>query len=314
MKPYKGKLPSGLESDIKRYFDDVQHSSGEPQAVDFDQDGVYDRIHSSIEKGSSSKRIRRNMYYAACIAALLVLVPAAFYFYPRFPASTQYVHILQREALPGSVTKIELSDGTQVWLNAGSKLRFPKSFAKGNREVTLEGEAYFDVAHDKSRPFLIHSGGMITKVLGTSFNISSYKESEKFRLTVLTGKVAVYRDEAPEGGGSGQVALLTANQELIYSKTQRQSSRQGKVAKPADAVAWKEGKLIFKDEELKEVIQRLERHFAVSISIDDIQNCPVTVNFDNEPLDRVLRVLSQVVNGKIEYRNGRYELTDVHCQ
>ena len=178
----------------------------------------------------------------------------------------------------------------------------------------LEGEAYFEVKHDPEKPFLIHTETMVTQVLGTSFNVSSYPKAAQIKVTVLSGKVAVYERLASGRAVAGKVHFLEANQEVVYQKNLHQFLKIKNEIKSTDAAAWREGNLMFKSAELSEIIQRLERHYGITITTDAELNCPVTVNFNKEPLDRVMRVLAQLVNGQLTYKNGQYHLGGVLCQ
>ncbi|TDQ11520.1 FecR family protein [Pedobacter metabolipauper] len=314
MKPVNGKLPNDLEKKIKQYFDEVQKQPVDIDQVDFDQSKVHQKIHASIHTRERFKNLRQIFKYAASIAIFVSLTAVAFHFYSKPSGILQQSAMLEKKASDGNIIKMQLPDGTQVWLNAGSRLLFPAQFDADKREVTLEGEAYFDVRHDAKKPFLIHTQNMVTQVLGTSFNVSSYRQNNSIKVTVLSGKVAVYENSETGKPKPNGVLFVTANQEIVYSKSKKQFYPHKDAVKPADAAAWKEGNLIFKDTEIDEVVQRLERHYAIQIQMDPALDCPVTVNFDHEPLSRVLRVLAQLVNGRILYKDGRYHLTDVICQ
>jgi transmembrane sensor len=266
---------------------------------------------------SPSKRFLNQYSWVLGTAATVFLIGILAYV---FFVSTQSVHKplvfakLEKKSAPGVLTKIDLPDGSEIWLNAGSTITYPAQFDTDVREVKLEGEAYFNIQHDQKRPFLIHSATMVTQVLGTSFNISSYPDNQQIKVTVLSGKVAVYERGANGKAVSGKVHFVEANQEVMYQKHSHQFFTVKKEIKSIDAAAWKEGNLIFKSTELSEVIQRLERHYGTTIQTDVVLDCPVTVNFNKEPLDRVMRVLAQLVNGQLEYKDGQYHLTGILCQ
>ncbi len=311
MKAAKGKVSPELEEKIIKYFDDAQGQAGETRESNFGSDHTYQRIEASISRKEKSFLIRTWPYQAAAAALLISLISI---FYQHSGNDQNQLAMQEKKVATGSLSRIELPDGTEIWLNAGSKIRFPDQFAEDKREVTLEGEAFFNVKHEEKRPFLIHTQDMITQVLGTSFNISSYPQEQQIKVTVLSGKVAVYEQAKPGQVNAAQPLFLTANQQGLYSKTRRSLTLNKKAVKSAEAVAWKEGNLIFKDTELREVVQRLERRYAVQIEMDTSLRCPVTVNFNNEPLERVMRVLAQLVDGQMAYKAGHYQLTGVVCQ
>jgi len=251
------------------------------------------------------------MVAAACLIVTLTYV---IFISPRSFTEPKTVAKLEKISAPGELTKIDLPDGSRIWLNAGSSISYPEQFSSEKREVKLEGEAYFDVKHDPEKPFLIHTETMVTQVLGTSFNVSSYPQDQQIKVTVLSGKVAVYERGTVSKTAVGKVHFLESNQELVYQKALHQFMKVQNKTRPADAAAWKDGNLIFKSVELSEVVRRLGRHYGITIRTDAELDCPVTANFNKEPLERVMRVLAQLVNGQLSYKNGQYHLTGVLCQ
>lgn len=158
----------------------------------------------------------------------------------------------------GGYYQISLSDGTRVWLNASSSLRYPASFeAKEPRIVELIGEAYFEVSHEPSRPFLVKSPTQQVEVLGTKFNLSAYSDDEFVRTTLLEGAVRVY-----DSARKHAVALLPGQQST------QQSGMDGLEVQFADteeAIAWKEGYFKFNDESLESIMKKISRWYNVDV-------------------------------------------------
>lgn len=161
----------------------------------------------------------------------------------------------------GGQYQMTLQDGTKVWLNAGSSLRFPASFPGNERNVTLTGEAYFEVAKDKARPFFVTvnsaSGAPMTvRVLGTHFNINAYTDEQQNIVTLLEGAVKVGCGEAN--------ALLAPGKEAILNKA------SGKInIKDGDtegAIAWKNGYFLFENEKIESIMRQISRWYNVEIS------------------------------------------------
>ncbi|MFD2886252.1 FecR family protein [Chitinophaga cymbidii] len=150
----------------------------------------------------------------------------------------------------GGQYRIVLEDGTGVWLNAASSLRFPSSFMGNERVVEITGEAYFEVAKDVSRPFRVNFNGNTVEVLGTHFNIMAYPDEEKSKVTLLEGKVAV-------SNPAGRRLLQPGMQALIGSTI---STRRANVE---DAVAWKNGYFIFDNEDIHSIVRKLARWYDV---------------------------------------------------
>lgn len=153
-----------------------------------------------------------------------------------------------------------LSDGTQVWLNAASELTYPPSFDGKARVVYLTGEAYFDVKNAEKIPFIIHTGKVVTKVLGTAFNIRAYPEQSDVRVEVKRGKVQVSK-------GNKVMATLIPGQSVNVPAGEK--AAELKTVKAEEVAEWTSGKLHYRDQSLKEILIDLERHFNVQIEIPD---------------------------------------------
>ncbi|UOE51334.1 FecR domain-containing protein [Mucilaginibacter sp. SMC90] len=153
----------------------------------------------------------------------------------------------------GGKYEIELPDGTKVWLNAASSLRYPVSFAGQSREVELTGEAYFEVAKDKTRPFTVSASNQKVTVLGTHFNINAYKDEPRIATTLLEGSVKVSYGENHALLAPGQQSSLTEGK-LTVTETDTYV-----------ATAWKDGKLAFMRTDLKTVLRQISRWYNVDI-------------------------------------------------
>jgi ferric-dicitrate binding protein FerR (iron transport regulator) len=184
-----------------------------------------------------------------------------------------------------------LSDGTVVWLNGESKLYYPSTFSGSTREVTLEGEAFFEVAKDSLKPFLIEAQQSLTQVLGTSFNVRAYEGEETVEVAVLTGKVAFKAQEVE----SSQTLLLPGCSG-IYHK----SGNRVKKVKNEDEnfLSWKTGTLTFGRTPLAKVAADLSRHYKKEIRIEDatISTLQITTSFSGQTLLQVLDEISLLLN------------------
>jgi len=159
----------------------------------------------------------------------------------------------------GGQYQLVLPDGSKVWLNAASSLKYPTAFTGKERSVELTGEAYFEVAKSSSQPFLVKVGGMQVDVLGTSFNINSYSDEASIRTTLLEGSVRIHR-------GSGKVLLQPGQQAQV--ETAPNASAEIRVIHDADldkVMAWKNGFFNFQDASLEEVMRQLQRWYDIEI-------------------------------------------------
>lgn len=250
--------------------------------------------YSTLERGASNSPTRYNpfakfSFRVACILAMaiglgylsgwLVSVPVI----PELHSPVrEYVH---HKTIPGVKSHLTLADGSLVILNSGSELRYIKNFEKGRREVQLKGEAFFRVAKDSLRPFIVHSRETSTTALGTSFNVKAY-EGETLDVSLLTGKVAINREELMEE----PITLLPG--EALKINTEK--NRLEKTGFDQELVmGWTKKRIIFQETPLMEAIRVLENWYGVQISIKNRPLNPVLLSgkFQDETLENVLEGL-----------------------
>ncbi|TKC06637.1 DUF4974 domain-containing protein [Pedobacter polaris] len=158
----------------------------------------------------------------------------------------------------GEQTQVRLPDGTLVFLNAGSSLKYPTSFAKiGRRQVFLTGEGYFEVAKDKVHPFIVKTDQQEVEVLGTHFNISSYDDEPATRTTLAEGSVNIIANGINKTLKSGEQAVLVNNNLSVIN------------INPEDVVAWKNGLFVFNDESLESIMRKVSRWYDVEVYYQD---------------------------------------------
>ncbi len=156
----------------------------------------------------------------------------------------------------GGEYRITLADGTRVWLNSQTKLRFPVKFFGDERKVFLEGEAYFQVAHNKNKPFRVVAQGQTIEVLGTGFNVSSYKDDGEIFTTLVEGKVKVLTGE------NKSLQLSPGEQSVFDVKSKGIEKRKVDVMQ---YVAWKDGKFVFEEQTLEQIMEKLSRWYDVNV-------------------------------------------------
>lgn len=194
----------------------------------------------------------------------------------------------QEHVIPkGERSLITLEDGTQVWINADSKLEYSHDFLNGpTRDVYLQGEAYFDVTSDKSRPFIVHVQGVEIKVLGTAFNVKGYQGEHKIEATLVHGKISF-------SGASADNVTLAANQRAVFLTEKKRLLVENNV-QTDNYTSWRKGVLVFDDQPLYEILPILERTFNVTIHTDQATSldCRFTASINNMSLDEVLELFS----------------------
>jgi transmembrane sensor len=198
----------------------------------------------------------------------------------------------------GGQYRIVLADGTKVWLNASSVLRYPAAFSGDDRVVEIAGEGYFEVAEDKRKPFKVISNGLEIAVLGTAFNISGYPEEQEIRATLVSGAVKVSAGN-PAAIGDQQQVMLSPGYEAVHTGSRLYTRK----AHLATATGWKDGLFVFSGTELRQAMQQLSRWYNLEIEYKG--DVPVTY-FSGEieksnPLSAVLEILKvSGLNFKIE--------------
>lgn len=199
----------------------------------------------------------------------------------------------------GGQYKLLLPDGTSVWLNSSTTIRFPVEFAGMERRIELSGEAYFEVAPNKAKPFIVVTPEEEVEVLGTHFNVSAYPD-ELSRTTLVEGKVKVSLQEA-KGRGASSVILLPGQQGIVTNNGINLQS-----VTIEDAVAWKNGNFMFNDEEISSVMRKIARWYDVEIVYaDPVHQIKIWGSLSRfKDISEVLQVieLTKLVKFKVEGR------------
>lgn len=217
----------------------------------------------------------------------------------------------------GSKSNLTLEDGTKIWINSGSTLKYPVSFENGTRDVFLTGEAYFEVAKEKSRQFIVHTNDLDIKVLGTKFNVKSYSDDETVETMLVSGKIVIEKQEsfkskspslplnmnerASYSKESGKITIYRPQQEEqkeLNKTTIELEKKQVKVSPlPQEYIeqfiGWKENKLVFNSVPFKTLVVKLERWYGVIITIEkeELNKFTFTGSFSNETLEQALEAL-----------------------
>jgi transmembrane sensor len=218
---------------------------------------------------------------------------------------------LNQVSIPlGSKSKIVLSDGSQVWLNSGSTIKYPGNFNRNRREIYFAGEAFFDIKRDESRPFIVRTSEINIKVLGTQFNVKSYPEENTVETTVISGSVEI--ETKPFNSLQKQHLKLQPNQKATFSKLTSELDVLTEANKPQKiepkpvgnvlitekintevVTAWKDDKLIFAKERFEDILTKLERWYDVDIILEDdkLRDYTYTGTFQKESLEQALDAL-----------------------
>ncbi|MFK7772948.1 MAG: FecR family protein [Saprospiraceae bacterium] len=194
----------------------------------------------------------------------------------------------QKVAVTDSTGNLTLVDGSKIAINSTSELDYPAKFSTEERRVKLNGEAFFDIAKNPEKPFIIESGDLIIRVLGTSFNVRNYGNEGMAEITVRSGRVEVSHKNG------GFTKILEANDQLTFDKKRRKIRAVSKDAN-LNALGWWSGKLVFDNEKMSRVKLAIERTYNIELDFTktEILNCPYTISNDvkSEGLEILLEVL-----------------------
>ena len=281
-----------------------------------------------------SKGIKRILAIAASLLFAFFIGRTVGYIYPSNENITLNPQHYQVTTPNGTRSELLLADGTKVWLNAGSTLKYAENYNKSKREVELTGEAFFQVKTDKSKPFTVTSSGLKIQALGTSFNIKAYPEDETLVATLVEGRLII---EGKSRRGSEFKYVLTPKQKLVCIKTAVKEPiitwRKDLAKDITDAdkepvtreishiriasnintelyTSWKDSRWIIEGEKLSNLVIMLERRYNVKILYepDELNILTFTGTIENETLEQVLHVLQLSAPLKYEFGTGMVRL------
>ncbi|MBX3255310.1 MAG: FecR domain-containing protein [Chitinophagaceae bacterium] len=210
----------------------------------------------------------------------------------------------------GESKVVKLPDGTKIWMNPSSSLEYPMVFSNQEREVRLSGEAFFEVAHNPHKPFIIHSGALQTKVLGTSFNIQAYDSQENIAVTVVTGRVKVSNDKRVDS-----IELLPNQRVVFDKKTDKLIKENTSDGAAPDILKRKVGTFVYRDEPLQKLAKDIEAYFGVKIRLSEaIRHCGVVASFEiTDKPEAILELIAISINGTLEVEDNGFTIYGDAC-
>jgi transmembrane sensor len=214
--------------------------------------------------------------------------------------------VIIREVPRQMKSSLLLRDGTQVKMNSESTLEFPAEFTSDNRKVILKGEAFFDVASDTIRPFLIHSEDITINVLGTSFNVRNYDDEVVSSVAVKSGKVMV----SASFDGKEEMRVLQMGEMLSVNKENKKMVVSG--FDPDEIFGWTEGRIVFTNADMQEIVRRLERWYDVEIQVNLKKSIMkgYTGKFSNVALEHILQGIGFSLGFEYEIKDKKVRIYD----
>lgn len=266
-------------------------------------------VSKTRPKENRIKHLKKWPAMAVAIAALVVIVTVIFK-----NITPKIAPLNQLAAIPGKISKVTLTDGTVVWLNSGSVLKYGADFGKTTRTVYLEGEGFFDVAPGKKHiPFLVHTKNYIIRDIGTRFNLKAYPNDPFFETAVVTGEVSI-EDKGQKDNATNRIYIKQKQSLRIWNRgvenvdsltgvnnTSVKSYNDIQITqftrdKEDSYIGWKDNLLVFDSSTMNDIARVLERRYNVKINIADttLQHIRYSGNFKNvKSIDRVLDIIKQ---------------------
>ncbi len=253
-------------------------------------------------------RNRKKLIYRTAFASVMIasVIFAAIFVLHIHNRNTSQINALLSNArteivVPyGSKVKLSLPDSSTVWVNAGSTLSYNNSFSKSNRDVTLDGEAYFEVAKNRQLPFKVFANNVCVEAKGTSFNIESYRQN--VTTTLITGTVLI---SSKYGGDQ----ILRPNQSVCYNSINREFDKVKNVTNAELYSSWKDNIWVIRSMKMDEFIERLEKRYNVVIIENgcEFQNKRISASLSNETIEQVMRALKSTMG--VEYSINKNVIT-----
>lgn len=258
------------------------------------------RNQETIKKKVSGPKLKTISFELLKIAAVFVLAFIVFRYFVSKPTTPQATTIMQTLYVPaGQRAQLTLEDGSKVWLNAKTTFIFPNHFSGTTREVKLDGEGFFEVAHNASNPFIVKTEQYDVKVWGTKFNLMAYAGKENFETSLLEGSVEVMKSGSPKGVMiKPDERIFLQNNQMVIAPIVR-----------TDHFLWKDGIISFDDESFPEIVSRLELYFDIKIVVKRDKPFPFkcTGKFrTKDGVEHILKVLqvSNKFNYTIDYKQN----------
>lgn len=269
--------------------------------VNADLDKDFANLQQKLNKTTKVVQMKpKRLYLKYAVAAVAAVLIAFFvnYFFNQTPQNWLAVQATTE------VEKIELADGSIVWLNQGAKLEYTSEFGR-QRLVKLEGEGFFEVTKNPSKPFLVQTPTLEVKVLGTSFNVQ--ESQEEASVFVRSGAVNVRPLSLKKG------VDLEPLDKLIFNKATKKLTKM--IDSKSNDDVWQSGRLVYENDRLKDIVNGLQNHYGKEFVVDDdtILKCRFTFTFDNKSLQEVLQTLSKVAGFATDERSDYVVLENGVC-
>lgn len=306
------RFPSETEEKVQKWIIKDKNQQAKAKAsldfwneldVEADSNTYASLERVNLRTGYNKEHLTNIVSYQKFARIAAVIIPLFLFAGGMFYYLSPQNEMIEVSVAYGEQKRLILPDSSEVWLNVGSTILYPETFAKDKRLVMLDGEAYFSVKKDTASPFMVETSQLSVKVLGTQFNVKAYPNDEKITTTLTSGKVEVrVQSQAPR--------ILKPNEQLTYDK--KSSDIHISVINTNDTNCWMVGKLVFTNASAGEIFRILERHY--NTTIDNTANISVskryTVKFlKDESLDEILNILKDIIGFDYQQYEKKIVLT-----
>lgn len=291
----KSKENSRYYTELKDLWEASISNASEIAGTEYEWKRFLNNINKKDKEPSFNIKLFFTAWYkVAAILILGILIGSAIVKFTNWSEPVYLTSIAPR----GSISQILLPDSTLIYLNAGSEIKYKIGGIQKNREVILNGEAWFQVTKMKNKPFVVHTSTYDVKVLGTEFNVKAYESDSRVETTLEKGKVLISPSKTSK---MSKIVKLLPNEQFVYDKKEKTSTI--KKVNTKQYTAWKDNKFIFINMSLKELIIILERKYGVDIKVEDdaILKYHYYGTIKNETIIEILEILKKTlpVNYKI---------------
>jgi len=263
-----------------------------------DSRAAFAQVQRRIRKEQRPGQVLNFVRRVAAVLFIPLLLASSWLLYQRLNQENHTEFAMQEiTSPPGIRSQVILPDGSTVWLNAESTIRFQVPFSENSRNVDLIGEAFFDVTKNPKQLFVVHSGNVDVKVLGTRFNYKAFEEDKNIEVVLEEGKIALNLNS---DSGNKETTLKPGDRAVIQKENGETTISNQKINK---YIAWHTGKLVFENTPMSDVALMLERWYGIEVIVQDkeIMNYRFTTTFENESLFQVIELLGLSSPIRIEY-------------
>jgi len=288
-----------------------------------DEEALYHRVRSQIyesENEPEKPAIRLGKFWFYAAAAVVILSLGSLYFLSYKPQHTVADKVIADSTMitfrnaQKKIVRYVLPDKSIVWLQPYATVSHPANFAvKTNREINFRGEGFFDVTRDAKHPFIIHCGNLKTRVLGTSFNVKANENESTYKVSVVTGSVAV---STPSSENKTETVILKPKEQAVFEKATNSMTINVLKNTEENHENWQSVSLIFNETPMSEVASRLQQTFRIKIEFanPDIKKCRLKVDFNNQRLPEILEMIETLLGTTYEINGEKVTLKGEGCK